>query len=200
MWKAVGEGVLRYRFFFLVLLVAVTIFMGWQASQVKLSYEFSKAIPTDNPKYIAYQNFKKQFGEDGNLLVIGVQTDQFFRQAFFNDYRKLQQDIRRVSSVEDVLSIPTAVTLVRNEETEKLQPVAIFPDTALSQEGIDSSAAVFLNLPFYKGLLYSPDAGAYMMGVRINREVLASPARTAVVNEIIKLVQRFEGKYNTTLH
>ena len=200
MWKAVGEGVIKYRIFFLVLLVAATIFMGWKASQVKLSYEFSKAIPTDNPKYIAYQNFKKQFGEDGNLLVIGVQTDQFFRQAFFNDYRKLQQDIRRVSSVEDVLSIPTAVTLVRNEETEKLQPVAIFPDTALSQEGIDSSAAVFLNLPFYKGLLYSPDAGAYMMGVRINREVLASPARTAVVNEIIKLVQRFEGKYNTTLH
>jgi predicted RND superfamily exporter protein len=94
MWKAVGEGVLRYRIFFLVLLVAATIFMGWQASQVKLSYEFSKAIPTDNPKYIAYQNFKKQFGEDGNLLVIGVQTDQFFRQAFFNDYRKLQQDIK----------------------------------------------------------------------------------------------------------
>ncbi|HZI02059.1 MAG TPA: MMPL family transporter, partial [Flavisolibacter sp.] len=200
MWKAVGEGVLRYRIFFLVLLVAVTIFMGWQASQVKLSYEFSKAIPTDNPKYIAYQNFKKQFGEDGNLLVIGVQTDQFFQQAFFNDYRKLQQDIKGVKSVEDILSIPTAVTLVRNEETETLQPVAIFPDTALSQKAIDSSAAVFMNLPFYKGLLYNPDHKAFMMGVRINREVLASPARTAVVNHIIQLVKQFEAKYSTTLH
>jgi uncharacterized protein len=93
MWKALGAWVLRFRFVLLAILLAITVFMGWKASQVTLSYDFAKAIPTDNPKYKDYQEFKKQFGEDGNLLVIGIQTDQLFSEALFNDYRLLQQKL-----------------------------------------------------------------------------------------------------------
>lgn len=83
MWKSLGEAILKYRIILLVILLAITAFMAWQTTKVELSYEFGKAIPTDHPKYIAYQEFKKKFGEDGNLLVIGLQTDRFFQQDFF---------------------------------------------------------------------------------------------------------------------
>ena len=89
MWEAVARIVLRYRWVLLIFLLAVTSFMAYHASKVELSYEFSKAIPTDNPKYKAYQEFRKKFGEDGNLLVIGVQTNQFFTANFYNDYTAL---------------------------------------------------------------------------------------------------------------
>ena len=69
MWKSLGEGILRYRFILLTILLLITGFMAWKASQVKLSYEFSKAIPTDHPKYIAYQEFKKKFGEERGYIV-----------------------------------------------------------------------------------------------------------------------------------
>jgi predicted RND superfamily exporter protein len=82
MWKKLGETVLRNRFVLLGLLLISTAFMAWQASKVQLSYEFSRAIPTDHPKYIAYQEFKKRFGEDGNLMVIGIQTKIFSRSRF----------------------------------------------------------------------------------------------------------------------
>ena len=39
------------------IVLAVTALMGYYASQVKLSYEFSKAIPTDNPKCRDYIGF-----------------------------------------------------------------------------------------------------------------------------------------------
>src|SRR5215218_8524715 len=93
MWKKLGESVLRNRFLLLALLAAATVFMGWQASKVQLSYEFVKAIPTDHPKYIAYQEFKKKFGEDGNLLVIGIQTNNLFQEALFNDYATLRVNL-----------------------------------------------------------------------------------------------------------
>src|SRR6478672_13948186 len=89
MWRAVAEFILRFRALLICLLTAVTIFLGWQASQVKLSYEFSKAIPTDNPKYLVYQEFRKKYGDDGNLLVIGVQIPSLFQQNIFNDYLSL---------------------------------------------------------------------------------------------------------------
>ena len=91
MWKRLGIFVISYRLPLLILLLVVTAVMGFFASKVKLSYEFARAIPTDNPKYIAYQDFKKKFGEDGNLLVIGLQTPDLFSEKLFNEYAALQR-------------------------------------------------------------------------------------------------------------
>ena len=85
--------------------------MGFYASKVKLSYEFSKAIPTDNAKYKEYLAFKEKFGDDGNLLVAGIQTDSLFTVKIFNAYKELHQQLKKVDYVEDVLSIPSAVNL-----------------------------------------------------------------------------------------
>src|SRR5690349_9391064 len=138
MWESLGKTVLRYRVLFLLSLLAVTAFMGWQASKVKINYEFANAIPTDNPKFVAYQAFRKQFGEDGNLLVIGVQSDRFFQKSFFDDYRQLQADVKKVAGVEGVLAVPGAVALVKNDSLEKLDALAVFPDTLRTQADIDT--------------------------------------------------------------
>ena len=189
MWQKLGEGVLKYRFLLLTLLLILTIFLGWHASKVKLSYEFSKAIPADNPKYKAYQEFKKKFGEDGNLLVIGVQTPDFFKASFFNDYAQLYKSLKKINGVDDVISVPSAVNLQKDSSTEKLQPISIFGEGVLTQTAIDSSKNVFLNLPFYKGLLYNAETNAWVMGVRINRELLNSSARTKIINDITSEVK-----------
>src|SRR5687767_1636993 len=147
MWKALGEAILRYKIILVLLLLVATAFMGWHASKVKLSYEFSRAIPTDNPKYQAYQEFRSKYGEDGNLLVIGIQTKDIFQQAIFADYLKLYSLLKKTAGVEDVVSLPSAVNLIKDSATEKLQAKLIFSDTALSQPTLDSSKAVFYSLP-----------------------------------------------------
>jgi predicted RND superfamily exporter protein len=80
--------------------------MGFFASKVKLSYEFARAIPTDNPKYKEYKNFREKFGDDGNVLVVGVKSDKIFEINTFKAYYSLQQELKKVSDVEDVISIP----------------------------------------------------------------------------------------------
>ncbi len=200
MWKALGENVLRYRFVLLTVLLAATAFMGWQASKVKLSYDFGKAIPTNNPKYIAYQEFKKKFGEDGNLLVIGIQSKDIFHQDIFNDYTQLHTNLKKVNGVEDVISVPASINLVKNYETEKLQADRIFPEGNLSQTQIDSSKAIFLSLPFYQGLLYNAETNAWLMGVRINRDLLNSPSRTKIVADISALADAFGQKHKLEMH
>ncbi|MEI9810009.1 MAG: hypothetical protein WDO16_20260 [Bacteroidota bacterium] len=68
-----------------------------------------------------------------------------------------------------MIGLPSAVNLVKNPETEKLNAVAIFREGKLGQAEIDSCAAVFLNLPFYQSLLYNPETNAWLMGVRISK-------------------------------
>lgn len=200
MWEVVARVILKYRWILLIALLAATIFMAYHASKVELSYEFARAIPTDNPKYKAYQDFRKKFGEDGNLLVIGVQTDKFFTQNFYNDYTALGQAIKQIQHVEDVLSIPASTNLVKDTLSQKLLAMNIFQPGMLSQSAIDSSKQVFFNLPFYNGILYNPSSHAYLMGVRINRDVLNSKRRNAVVSQIVKAGNEFGGRQQTEMH
>jgi predicted RND superfamily exporter protein len=174
--------------------------MGFHASRVELSYDFSRAIPTNNPKYKIYQEFKKKFGEDGNLLVLGIQTDKFFTEKIFNEYASLQRDLKKQFGVDDIISIPSAINLVKMPDAEKLKADTIFADRPLSQAEIDSSAKKFLNLPFYRHLLYNPESNTWLMGVRIRKDLMAKKIRISIVNNISKIADVFGHKNNLNVY
>jgi|GEM_PF-1407968 len=198
MWTMLAKFVLKNKVVLLILLLLSTLLMGYYASKIKLSYEFAKAIPTDNPKYKDYQDFKATFGDDGNTMVIGVVQKDLFSLKNFIAYRQLHKDIRTVKSVEDVLSVTSAITLLKDSLGERLIASKVFPETILSQYPIlsqyqlDSAKAEFLNLPFYRGLMYNPATNAYLMAVRINKDVLASKERSIVIENISKLANAFK--------
>ncbi len=200
MWRSVAELVLKHRYLLLTFILVITGFLGYHASKVQLSYEFSRAIPTDNPKYTAYQDFKKQFGEDGNMLVIGIQTDRLFDSALFTDYSALCRDYKNLGAVEDILAIPLVVNLAKDSSSEKLKAVPVFPSGRLAQETIDSALNVFYSLPFYRGLLYNPETSTYLTGIRINREIMNSKARDAVVQEIVDKTDRFASAHDLEIY
>jgi predicted RND superfamily exporter protein len=200
MWGNLARFILKYRLVLLISLILATVFMAYHAAQVKLSYEFARAIPVDNPKYKLYQSFRQQFGEDGNLLVVGVQTDKFFDESFFNEYRILGQTLKKIPAVESVLSVPTATNLQKDSAAEKLRAVDIFPGNTINQQELDSSAAIFLGLPFYKDLLYNPESKAYLMGLSINKDVMNSKQRNAVVSAIVKEGDAFAKRNNIEIH
>ncbi|MFZ1533940.1 MAG: MMPL family transporter [Chitinophagaceae bacterium] len=200
MWQRLGRFILTYRLPLLLLLAALTGFMVYHASKVELSYDFSKAIPVNNPKYKTYQEFRKKFGEDGNLLVIGIQTDKLFEANIFNSYAELQRKLKKVYGVDDVIGVPSAVNLVKVPETEKLKADTIFAERTLTQAEIDSASAIFLNLPFYRQLLYNPSTNAWLMGVRINKDLMASKKRMNIVSEINELADEFGKQSNLTIY
>ena len=200
MWHSLGTFILKYRLPLLLFLAAITGFMAYHASKVQLSYDFSRAIPINNSKYKAYQEFRKKFGEDGNLLVIGIQTDSFFSKKLFNEYASLQRNLKRVKGVDDIIAVPTAINLVKVAETEKLKAETIFADRMLSQVEIDSGARKFLNLPFYRQILYNPSTHAWLMGVRINKDLMASKARMGIVHNISMLADDFGKANNLTVY
>lgn len=200
MWEKIARFILRSRWTLLIILLACTVVMGYHASKVQMSYEFTRAIPTDNPRYQAYQAFRRQFGEDGNLMAIGISTDKFFQAPIFNDYAALAKDIKNVTAVEDVLSVPAATNLVKDTTNEKLNAVPVFVSRQLSQPELDSMANIFLSLPFYQGLMFDPASHSYLMGIRINKDVLNSKKRNEVVAKIVGLADEFGKKHNLEMH
>ncbi len=200
MWYNLARWVLRYRVPLLVVLLAATGFMGYQASKLQLGYEFSKAIPTDNPKYVDYLAFKSRFGEDGNVLVMGVNDPAFFTPSHFEPYRQMLEGIKKIKGVDGMLSVPAAINLVKNDTTEKLQATLIFPEGPVSDSALALGASTFNNLPFYRGLLHNPKTSAFLAGATINKKILASADRTRVVDEIIALTKEYSGKTGVEIH
>jgi predicted RND superfamily exporter protein len=200
MWQRLGSFVLKFRLPLLIGLLAVTVFLGFQASRVELSYDFVKAIPVGNVKYKQYLNFKKNFGEDGNLLVVGIRTDRFFDVGFFRNYTALAHQIAGIPSVENVLCIPTAINLVKNDSTHRLAAVPLVTAVPGDQASMDSLKHLILSLPFYRGLLYNPDTHAYLMAIRVNQAVLNSSGRVEVVGAIQQAALNFGRANHTEVH
>src|SRR5688500_3960827 len=174
MWRKTGQFILAYRLALLILLLAATAFMGYHASKLELSYEFTRAIPVNHPANKTYQAFKQKYGQDGSLLVIGTQTKDLFNEKVFNNYAELVRDLKKVNGVTDIISVPSAINLVKQPETEKLIATNLFYEKTLSQAEIDSSKNIFLSLPFYRQLLYNPETNAWMMGITIEKAVINS--------------------------
>jgi predicted RND superfamily exporter protein len=200
MWESVARFIIRFRWLLLLILLASTALMAYHAKGVELSYELIRAIPEDNPKYQAYQAFRKQFGEDGNLMVTGIQTQKLFTAELFNDYAALVKKVKTIKGVEDVLSIPEATNLVRSPIEEKLLAVRIFPEGTLSQEMLDSSARVFFSLPFYRGLLYNAATSTWLTGIRVNKDIMNSKERNRVVQDILAVWDEFGKRHSLDMH
>jgi len=200
MWGRVAAFVLKYRLPLLIVLAATVVFAAFNASKVELSYEYVRAIPTDNPKWLAYQHFLKTFGDDGNLLVIGVETDQLYQKDVFNDYSQLSRELKKVKGVEQVLSIPDAIILNKDTATEKLIPSPIFNGPFESQAKLDTAKRIFENLLFYRGLLYNPATHASLMAITVNKQILNSAGRMAVVKNITDLGDRFGNAHQLQMH
>ena len=200
MWQRLARFVLKNRILLLILLFATTAVMAFFASKIKLSYEFSKAIPVNNPKYQDYLSFKSQFGDDGNVLVIGVQTKDFFRLGNFEAFRKLNDELKTIPYIEDVLSVSNAVSLAKDTSSKKLISVPVFAAGVHTQAKIDSSIKTLDSLPFYESLLYNPATNAYLLVVRINKDILNSKGRTKVINDIIDRTDEYTATTKIPTH
>lgn len=200
MWNRFGSFCIRNRFWLLVALGIITLFFGYFATKVQMTYDFAKVVPKDDPDFIEYIKFKETFGEDGNILVIGTQSDKLFDLGFFNNFYDLCEDIEKTEGVEKVLSINKAYYLEKNDSLEKLIVKPLLQKKPGTQLELDSIHQVIKSLKFYKGLLYNPESNLVLMAVNLNKKQLDSKERIPLVKGIEARVNEFGSAHNCQMH
>ena len=199
-WLQLGKNIVKYKVAALTFLALSTLVMGYFAIQVKLSYEFTKAIPEDNPKFVIYQDFVKKFGVDGTTMVVGFQTDSFFTAGLFNQVADLQKDIKTIPGVTEVLSVPNAYTIVKDSAASKFLPHKIFNAPYTSDSALAADRAVLESLPFYKNLMYNPSTHAYIMAISFLPDSINSGARSAIIKNLQSKLDGFASKTKLAVH
>lgn len=173
--------------------------MGYLASRVEMSYEFTRAIPTDNIKYQQYQAFLKKFGSDGSTVVLGVNTPNFFTVPVFTAAQEMHARLKQIKGVTGIMDAPEAIQLVK-DSSEKLVPARVFPSKVTSQADLDSGRAIFENMPFYNGILYNQAEKSYLFALTLNKDTANSKSRTRLINDIMREVHVFEKATNLEVH
>jgi hypothetical protein len=170
--------------------------MGYFASKAQMRYDQSSAIPQNNPKNIEHLAFKKKFGEDGSMIVVGFTTDNFFTPSFFEKFTSWQQRIKNLEGIENTLNIATAINVKKQvtDTSEKLITEPIFNN----KESFDSSKLTFLNLPFYKDLLYHDNN--YLTAIYLSGEALRSFRRIELTKEIKLITDSFAKEQGIEAH
>ena len=199
-WLQLGKNIVKYKVAALTFLALSTLVMGYFAIQVKLSYEFTKAIPEDNPKFVIYQDFVKKFGVDGTTMVVGFQTDSFFTAGLFNQVADLQKDIKTIPGVTEVLSVPNAYTIFKDSAASKFLPYKIFNAPYASDSALVADRAVLESLPFYKNLMYNPSSHAYIMAISFLPDSINSGARSAIIKNLQSKLDGFAAKTKLAVH
>lgn len=199
MWKAFASIILRLRFVLCAIILLITAGMAFLATQVEITYDFPKIIPKDHPDYIIYENFKAQYGEDGDLMVIGIEDNRLFELDFFADWWELGEQYSKKEGVLAVVSIPQAFNVVKDTSTKSFKPQRIFPNKPQNRQQLDSLSAIFKSLKFYDGMLYNSETQATFLALKLDNKVLDNEERIAFVNEITNNSKWFADKYNADL-
>jgi uncharacterized protein len=200
MWYRLGQNILKYKKTYLFFILLSTVVMGYFAVQIKLSYEYTKAIPSDNPKFIVYNEFVKKYGVDGTTVVVGFKTDDFYTKEFFNQVDALHKAIKQNSAVAEVMSIPTAYTISKDSVDTKFNATKIFHAPYTSDSLLKADQAVFENLPFYQNLYYNPDSNSYIMAISFIADSINSVSRTKIIGSIQNELDRFSQSTKTDVH
>ncbi len=200
MWYRLGQNILKYKKTYLFFILLSTVVMGYFAVQIKLSYEYTKAIPSDNPKFIVYNEFVKKYGVDGTTVVVGFKTDDFYTKAFFNQVDALHKTIKQNSAVAEVMSIPTAYTISKDSVDTKFNAAKIFHAPYTLDSVLIADKTVFENLPFYQNLYYNPDSNSYIMAISFIADSINSISRTKIIGSIQNELDRFSQSTKTEVH
>ncbi|MHB1177771.1 MAG: efflux RND transporter permease subunit [Daejeonella sp.] len=174
--------------------------MAWKASFVKLSYTGSKILPTTDSAFISYNNFRSKFGEDGGMMVLGVQSPKMMEKDQFNDWKELADKLQKSEDIKQILSIGNIYDLRKDTMNQRFVPEPLTPVPVGSDAGMDSLEQRIYNLPFYEGLLYNKASHATLMAISFDEKVLNSSRRGPIIKTIRESAEAFSKKHNIEVH
>ena len=200
MWKYLTRILLRNRPVVLIVILLLTVFMGWKSRDVKLSYDNASILPADDSFIVDYNDFKQKFGQDGSVIVIGVENPDMFKLKDFNLWYDLTSDMTKVDGVEGVMSITKGVTIQKNDSLKQFEFLPLVPVRPEKQATVDSLKNKILSLKFYDGLLFNSKTEVYILAITLKKTVLNDKIRLSITDNIVNRADQYAQQSGHQLH
>ncbi|HNP76741.1 MAG TPA: efflux RND transporter permease subunit [Cyclobacteriaceae bacterium] len=194
MWARIADNIIRFRLPLTGLILVITVAMGYYASRVEMSYELNRTVPPEDPDMIFLNQFKKTFGEDGNMMAVGFRDSAIYKLENFRALTQLGKDIRKLDGVNEVVSLPRLRVILKDTAHQKFYSAPLFPEDISSQQQLDSLLKVSEGQRLYEGQLVNPKNGAILMLVSVEKEYANSALREKLTSGLLVIGNDFTQK------
>ncbi|MCA4896620.1 MAG: MMPL family transporter [Cytophagales bacterium] len=191
MWTRIAQFIIKFRLTLIGIILLITVFMGYHATKVQMSYDLARTVPLDDPEMVFLQKFKAQFGEDGNIIAVGLRDSAIYTLDNFNRFRELNKAIREIPGVNDLLSLPEVKIIRKDTANTRFYLDGHYPKQIKDQAQLDSLMGAIRNQKFYMGQIVNQENGATMMLISITKEVMNSSKRIAMTKALVELGDQF---------
>jgi len=199
-WYNLSKLILKNRRNWLFVVFVTTLFMGFMASKITMSYELARILPKSDENFKIYEDFKQRFGEDGNVMVISIESDKIYELETFNQWYDLSKKIKSVDGIKNVLSNTNLFGIEKDSVEKKFNFPPLVAKRPITQSEVDTIKAKIDRLPFYKGVIYSNVGNAHLMAVTFDQSKLNSKGRITISREIEAIAREFGVKSNIKVH
>jgi len=194
-WELIARIVLRNKTLMLVLIAVVTALLVNQWKYIEFSYTEANLLPADDPANIEYDAFLDKFGEEGNLIVIGLKDSVLFTPKTYASWTKLMQKIGKNKNVDLVVDIHNLKKLQRNDSLQTFELVNFTDNSKASDAKYLKTIRdeLFRDLPFYEGLLFNKKSGTVRAAIYLDKNIVNTVARkNYILNDFVPAIEAFK--------
>ncbi len=210
MWNSIANIILRNRLLILSILLSLTLVLGYFGTKVTLQYEFGKLLPSNDETFLAYEDFKQNFGSDGMVVVIAVNDKDFYNHKKFNAWRHLGDSLSSLkisyphdgeiiekNIVDSIFSEAHLYNISKDRTNKKFVLEEVVHSFPIDSATVDSVHKVILSLPFYRDIVYKESTDLHLMMLFINKEVFNSKNRGTLIDDIHDIALSYENQFSS---
>jgi len=193
-WTKVAGIILRNRYLVLIIIAGITTFLASQMKYMKFSYTEANLLPENHIANLEYNKFLEIFGEEGNLVILGVKDPTIFTPRKFNAWNNLVDKFDDREEIDFTLSIADVQELKKDKKNRKFVLEPLYEkDPTTEKEVLAIKKQLFEKLPFYDNLLYNKETGTLQTAIYIKKEIINTKARRAFIFNYLKpTIEQFE--------
>ena len=197
-WDVVARLILRNKIGILIIILLTTIFFSRQWDNMRFTYTEANLLPDDHPVTVTYNDFLKIFGEEGNLIVLGVKDSSLFTIENLNAWNNFSEQFKTYDEVETVISLKDLQKLKKDTEQERFVLEPFITDSISSIEEIERlQDDLFKKYPFYDNFLFNKETKTIRTAIYLKKDIVNTAARKDFVfNDLMPIIKTFEETNN----
>lgn len=197
-WEAVARLILRNRILILILIGVGTGLMTSQWNKMRFTYTEANLLPDRHPTNLEYNAFLDVFGEEGNIIVLGVKDSTLLTREKLNAWNRFSKSFKENENIEAIITLQDLKKLIKNQKNQQFDFEPIINDSIRTNEELkELQRSLSLDFPFYDDVLYNKESKAIRTIIYLKKSIVNTSARKDfILNELIPKTETFERNTN----
>ena len=197
-WEAVARLILRNRVLILILIGLGTGFMISQWDKMRFTYTEANLLPNRHPINLEYNTFLNIFGEEGNVIVLGVKDSTLLSVEKLNAWNTFCKSFKNNNNIEAIITLKDLRKLTKNKKDKQFDFEPFINDSIRSNVELEQlKKTLFSDFPFYDEILYNKNSKAIRSIFYLKKSIVNTSTRKDFIMEVlIPKIEAFEKETN----